>query len=259
MRREFANHLKENVAALHRLLAEYRELAGFLKDVYKVTYRVPLDPKLPAVPERIEMTGKIKTSARKVEDFPWHKGGQNALDDIFERIQHERSTCDASDKALHLKQTSDHVRTFLGALAAADDADGRHGDPRRRHRPELDKPVQRREHGPIIVERFAHAHKDHVRDAPVAAERRRRALDMPDLLEDLARRQVALEPHAARRTKGAAHAAADLRGDAHRDPAARAALRLVHDRDRLDERAVVESDDELEAGVGFGRDGALDG
>ena len=142
---------------------------------------------------------------------------------------------------------------------AADDADGRHGDPRRRHRPELDEPVQRREDGPVIVQRFAHAHKDDVRDAPVAAERRRRALDVPDLLKDLTRRQVALEAHAARGAKCAAHPAADLGRDAHRDPAARAAFGLVHDRDRLDERAVVESDDELEAGVGFGGDGALDG
>ena len=68
-----------------------------------------------------------------------------------------------------------------------------------------------------------------------------------DLTGDLARREVAHEPHLAGETEVAVHRAADLAGDAERLP------RRVGDEDRLDALAVGELKQELPRAVGRAR------
>ena len=89
----------------------------------------------------------------------------------------------------------------------------------------------------VVGHRLAHAHEDDVGDparpaGDLAAGERPRAGD--DLLDDLGGRHVALQPALAGGAERAGHAAAGLRGDAHRDP-----VGVAHQH-RLDQRAVEE-------------------
>jgi hypothetical protein len=91
-----------------------------------------------------------------------------------------------------------------------------------------------------VVRRLAHAHVEHAVDA-------HRAARVDHLLDDLERREIALQAEQAARTETTADRAADLRRDA--DGAHR-------HRDRLDELVVGEADHEARGAVGGGR--ALD-
>ena len=81
----------------------------------------------------------------------------------------------------------------------------------------VDEPVDRAQRGVEVGERLAHAHKHHVRDAPLARE-------VEHLGDDLVRCQVAGESLQAGRAEHAAHRAAHLGRDADGRPSARGCL-----------------------------------
>src|SRR5215218_875923 len=92
----------------------------------------------------------------------------------------------------------------------------------------------------VVEHRLAHTHDHDVGyflrcDVPGADE---------DLLGDLARREVPLDPQKPRRAERAAHRASDLRGDAHRAPG------LLGDHDRLYSVAVAGVEEILSRAVG---------
>ena len=86
------------------------------------------------------------------------------------------------------------------------------------------------------MQRLAHPHEDDVECGLAHLERVGQDADLTD---DLARRQVAHEPHLAGQTERARHRAANLRGDTEGHP------RSVWNIDALDRAAVIESEQEL--------------
>ncbi len=97
---------------------------------------------------------------------------------------------------------------------ASRDSNGRHRDSPRRQvktRRVRDDP-NAFDHVGVVEHRLSHAHEDNVGE-PATVPVKGESVDESRLIEDLTGRQVLLEPHRSRRTKGAAHRAAHLAGD----------------------------------------------
>ena len=94
--------------------------------------------------------------------------------------------------------------------------------------------------GRVVGERLTHAHVDDVGDPEARGQP---LAGRHHLAHDLPGAQVALEPHRAGVAEGAAEAAADLGGDAEREPIG------VGHQHRLDARAVAVAEHELLAAV----------
>ena len=100
-----------------------------------------------------------------------------------------------------------HRKLEVGeSFDARHDSDRRDRDVARRDAEVVVKPCARVEHGLDVGEGLAHSHEHDVRDAL-----RRRVLRARDLLDDLARRELTLEPGLTGRTERAAHRAPGLR------------------------------------------------
>src|SRR5690606_31728619 len=138
----------------------------------------------------------------------------------------------------------------VGELAdAPGEAYGRDGDPLRGEAEALRQQRRALEDGAVVLERLAHPHVDHVGHAAPEALARD-GVHGADLVHDLPGREVLLEAHEPRRAEVAPHRAADLGGDAHRQPLRRARRRVeVGDEHGLDVAAGGEAEKTLDRPV----------